>query len=131
MGNALEVITGSATAPGTTLTALSMYTGNTLNIRNYNPPSKAYLLANWAFNNGAGVFRTRSPRLHDNVQGIRQRVDATDPRPIYPRWGFEQNLYAQDSLIAELSGSATGGKIEIASMLLYYTDLPGIHARFC
>jgi hypothetical protein len=88
------------------------------------------LLATWAFNTGAGVFRVRSPRMHDNVQGLRQRVDAADPRPILPRQSFAQRFYPQDTLTAELSGSATAGKIEQASMLVYYGDLGGINGRF-
>jgi hypothetical protein len=131
MGQAIEVLTGFVTAPSTTLTALTMASGDSLTIRNTNLTTKVSLLSTWAFNNAAGVLRIRSPRLHDNVQGIRTRVDATDSRPIYPRWMFDQPLIPQDTLIAELSGSAVGGQIETASLLIFYADLLGVSGRFC
>lgn len=130
MPPALELLTGNATAPGTTFTGLTMATGNTLTIRSANMGSQISLLSAWAFNNGAGAFRIRSPRLHDNQQGIRMVVDATNASPRYPRYKFAQPLISQDVLTAELTGSSTSGKIECASLLVYYADLPGIAARF-
>jgi hypothetical protein len=130
MGQALEILTGNATAPSTTFTALTMATGNSLGIRSADVRSPVSLFALWAFNNAAGAFRLRSPRLHDNQQGIRVQVSATTPVPRYPRFGFMQKLIPQDILIAEITGSAVGGKIEMASLLVYYSDLPGINGRF-
>lgn len=130
MGQAIELLTGNATAPGTTLTALTMATGNSSTIRSAQLTSPVALLAAWAFNNAAGVFRIRSPRLHDNVQGIRMVVDSLDASPRYPRYQFAQPLIPQDQLTLELSGSAVAGKIECASLLVYYGDLPGVNARF-
>ena len=129
MGQAMEILTGNATAPSTTFTALTMATGNSLTIRSADVRSQISLLSMWAFNNGAGAFRVRSPRLHDNQQGIRVQVGATTPVPRYPRWKFLQALIPQDVLVAEITGSATSGKIEMGSMLVYYSDLPGINAR--
>jgi len=130
MGAALELLTGIATAPSTTFTGLTMATGNTLTIRSADPTSQISLLGAWAFNNAAGAFRVRSPRLHDNVNGIRMVVDATDASPRYPRYEFMQPLIAQDVLTAELTGSAVGGQIETGCILVYYANLPGIQARF-
>jgi hypothetical protein len=112
------------------LTALTMATGNSLSIRSADPNSMVCLLAAWAYNNGAGTLRIRSPRLHDNQQGIRMRIAATTPGPKYPMNRFLQRLIPQDVLTVELSGSATSGKIELASLLVYYADLPGIAGRF-
>lgn len=130
MGQALELVTGNATAPSTTFTGLTVATGNSLTVRSAPMTTKVSLLAAWAFNNGAGALRIRSPRLHDYNQGIRMIVDALDSSPRYPRYQFQQDLIPQDVLTAELTGSATGGKIECASLLLYYSDLPGIAGRF-
>src|SRR5437667_7975375 len=130
MGAALEVVSGQATAPSTTLTAWTVASGNSLTIRSASMQSTVKLLAAWANNNAAGILRVRSPRLHDNVQGIRMRVDASDVRPILPRHMFAQKLYPQDTLTVEQSGSAVGGQIESGSLLLYYADLPGINGRF-
>ena len=130
MGQALELIAGQATAPSTTFTAWTVASGNSLTIRSADVNSQVSLLAAWSFNNAAGETRIRSPRLHDNVDGIRYVVDATNSRPVYPRWKFMQALIPQDTLIVEQTGSAVGGKIEQGALLLYYQNLPGIMARF-
>jgi hypothetical protein len=128
MGLALEMITGKATAPGATLTALTMASGNSLTVRNTALTADIRMIDMWAFNNAAGIFRIRSPKLHDNVQGIRYRIDASDPNGLFPR-GAYQALTPQDTLIAEISGSATGGQIEQGFAQIWYSDLPGSQSR--
>lgn len=128
MPKAIDLITGRVTAPGATLTGLTMSAGDTLTIRNAPLDSMVRLLQVWADNQAAGTLRIRSPRLHDNVEGIRLDVSASDPKPLLPE-RFVQPLIPQDTLIAELSGSATAGDIESAAMLLFYDNLPGIAAR--
>lgn len=128
MGRALELVSGRVTAPGAVLTALTMAAGNSATVRNADLKSQIALLSTWVFNNAAGIWRIRSPKLHDNVQGLRYRITATDP---ISEWipGSFQKLVAQDNLTLELSGSAVGGQIEQAQMLIYYSDLPGNAAR--
>jgi hypothetical protein len=128
MGKAIEVLTGFATAPSTTFTALTMAAGNSRTIRNFEPGARAYLLAAWADVQGAGQLRIRSPFIHDNVQGIRLDTVAARVLPLLPV-GLKQPLQPQDELILELTGSATAGDIEQASLLIYYEDLPGADAQ--
>lgn len=129
MPRAIEIIGGQVTAPGATLTALTMFSGNSLTVRNSRQDAAVRLLNMWADNQAAGTLRLRSPDLHDNVQGIRLPIVASEPRPLLPGVG-KQHLTAQDQLIVELSGSATAGDIEQAFLLVQYDDLPGIEGRF-
>ena len=135
MGKGLEVITSFVTAPGAAFppaTPNAACSGNSLQIRSAAINSSVKLLNIWSFNQVAGTVRTRSPRLHDNVNGIRTRVPAASVLPKYPgliNMGFPQFLIPQDTLVVEQSGSAVGGQIESTSHLVYYENLPGISAR--
>ena len=126
---ALELLTGIATAPSTTFTSLTMAAGNSNTVRLAKPDSKIWLLNAWVDSQAAGNLRIRSPQMHDNVQGIRLGHFASEPYPLLP-WGTLQNLLPQDTMTLELTGSATAGDIETASLLVYYEDLPGIAGRF-
>lgn len=128
MPKGLEVVAGQVTAPGSTLTSLIMNAGNSSTVRMAPLNANVALLAFWGRNNAAGISRIRSPRLHDNVQGIRTRITATDPTYLQAM-GPWQRLIPQDTLTLELSGSATAGQIEQMALLIYYTDLPGVAAR--
>jgi hypothetical protein len=129
---ALEVLSGSVTAAGAALTAWTVNAGNSLAIRSAPLTSNVWLLEKWAFNDtAAGVLRIRSPRLHDNVQGIRSRIVNNDTEPLLSgaaAYGWRQKLVPQDILIAEQSGS--GANIDTGHLLVYYENLPGINARF-
>ena len=128
MGKALEILSGGVTAPAATLTALTMAAGDSLTVRDFSD-GDCRLVAFWATQQTtAGNLVLRSPRLHDNVRGI------TFGAPVinYPVQLFlppVQKLFAQDNLICQLSGSAVAGDIELASLLVYYSNLPGIDAR--
>lgn len=127
-GIALELVTGFVTAPSATLTAWTMASGNSLTVRNAPVDSMVRLLSAWALQQTVGYLRIRSPKMHDNVQGVRLRAPATNALPLLPL-GASQRLYAQDVLTVEQSGSATGGDIEQGSLLVYYDNLPGQDAR--
>lgn len=128
-GIALELLTGFVTAPSTTQTALAMNTGNSLTIRNTALNSNIRLLSAWADAQVRGILRIRSPKLHDNVQGIRLDTKANTIQPLLgPR--YSQALYPQDNLTVDLSGSATASDIETACLLVRYDDLPGQAGRF-
>lgn len=129
MPNALDTISGFVTAPSNVFTAWTMAAGDSLTVRNANPAKRSLLLAAWPWNNAAGTLRVRSPKLHDNVQGIRVNALANDvENEVWP--GVVQTLYPQDTLVVEQTGSATAGQIETGSLLAYYEDLPGVAARF-
>lgn len=126
MGLALEVIDTFVTNPSTTLTATTVFPGDTLTIRNFENPAQAWLVDTWASSATAGIYRIRSPRLHDNVQGIRFRTVAASVRALLTELEI-QDLYAQDTLIVEQSGGAA--ETDGCSLLVAYDNLPGSEAR--
>lgn len=126
MGQALDTIGGFATNPGATLTAITVSTGDSLTVRSFQFSAPAYLYEAFRQGGSAGVVRVRSPRLHDNVQGIRVRALANDPSPLLGR-EVNQILYPQDVLIAEITGG--GAETDVLALLNYYADLPGVSAN--
>src|SRR5256885_1491178 len=100
MGRAMEVISGYAVNPSSTFTALTMATGDSNAVRNFAPPNRAELVDQWALGATKGLIRTRSPRLHDNVDGVSLAYAAALPVPLWPAYNREM-LYPQDVLTLE------------------------------
>lgn len=131
MPRALEVIAGFATNPGATLTTLTMSTGLSATVRGTDISKGTWLLSSWAFCATAGEFRITSPRLHDQIQGIRNRVTAAFSGPLCPghtNGAFSQRLYAQDNLTMQISGG--GAELDCAAILVGYDDLGGVAGRY-
>lgn len=125
MGLAMEIITGKATNPAS-YTAVTMATGDSATVRNFPNPDTAYFLNAWALGATKGNIRVRSPRMHDNVQGIKASFAAATPVPVFDERMCEL-LYAQDSLTIEIQDAGT--ETDMLSMLMFYKDLPGTNAR--
>jgi len=121
-----EVINGYASDPSTTFTALTQSTGDSATIRNFLLSDMAYLEGMWTQCATAGVFRIRSPKLHDNVQGIRKRNIAAVTRQLFTGPN-EQELYPQDNLIVEITGGAS--EVDTGAFLVYYNNLPGASSQ--
>jgi hypothetical protein len=127
MGRALEVISGYEIAGGTTPTALTMNGSDSTTVRSFSSSETAKLIAMWAYTTLSGHFRIRSPRLHDNVQGLHIVSSALVTDPQLCSISFQQPLYAQDNLIFEaFTNAADAGDCEIGAALIYYPDLPGV-----
>jgi hypothetical protein len=127
-GPALDTITSTGTAINTTLAATTIATGDSFQIKNQTGNQPALLLQAWVDNQVAGEVRIRSPKMHDNVDAIRSRVQIGVLDPLLP-WGMAQPLYPQDVETVELAGSAVAGDIESVVQQVYYSDLPGQNAR--
>src|SRR5258708_3331810 len=133
MPRGLDTISGFVTAPGAVFTAWTLATGDSLAVRAAVPNSNIWLVGAWFWNQVVGVARVRSPRLHDNVQGIRMRVPVNivnQKLPNLRNGNAAQKLFTQDTLIVEQTGSAVAGQIETGSLLIWYDDVPGIAGRF-
>ena len=129
MGQALEVIGVSGTAIGATLAAATAVTGDSLAVRSSPPEKLTRLIQCWTDVQVAGTARIRSPRMHDNVQGIRLDTIISDLYPRLPR-GVTQRVYANDVLNVDLAGSTVAGDIEYVLLMLLYEDLAGAAGRF-
>ena len=119
----LNVLTGRVTNPGSTLTALTADTGDSFTVKSFSFGDSAWILDAWAQTATIGVFRIRSPRLHDIAQGIRLRTSTAAARSLLPR-PLNQPLKPQDQLTVE--GSGGGAETDVFSFLVYYAtpDLP-------
>ena len=131
MPRAIECIAGFVTNPGSTLTTVTMSSGQSATVRGTDTTKGTWLLSTWAFVGTAGELRITSPRLHDQAQGIRNRVTAALSAPLIPGFNngsYAQRLYAQDNLTIQESGDAAA--IDCANLLIGYDDLAGIAGRF-
>lgn len=122
MGIGFFLTTGRVTNPGATLTAITSNTGDTLQVPSFNKSSPAYLENAWAHEASPGVLRIRSPKLHDNVQGLRLTVPSAQAYPLLPM-EVDQPLVTLDTLIVELSGG--GAETDVAVLQQYITDMDG------
>ncbi len=129
MGSALEHISGT-NGNNAALTNLVMNTGDTLTIRaTIDQTKNIWLLSAWYMVTAAGFFEIHSPRMHDNVHGIRVRVPLNNA---LPQWSLAAptRMYTLDTLVVQAAGTSGVGSISPMSLLIYYEDLPGIQARF-
>jgi hypothetical protein len=124
----MDTVTSTGTAIGAVLAATTIATGDSFQVKNTNQNAPAWMLNWWAKNQAAGEVRIRSPKMHDNVDNLRARVQSGLVFPLGPM-GTRQRLYAQDVMVVELAGSATAGQIEDVVQLLYYEDLLGQKQR--
>lgn len=124
---AIEVVGGRATNPGAGPTALTANTGGSFVVRNTALGGGVFLDGLWCKEATAGFVRLRSPRLHDNVQGLRFQVAANQQFNLlgdFPR----TRLVPQDALTFEIGGGAA--ETDTACFLVAYDTLPGADGRF-
>lgn len=125
MGAILETLTGRATNPAA-LSQLTMNTGDSLAIRAFGEAVVAKVEGLWTQQATAGFARVRSPRMHDNVQGIRLTSPAALPQNLMPN-ELEQRVYQTDTLIAEIQGG--GAEVDAMAIQMYYDGVSAGAAR--
>lgn len=124
---AIDTILVSATNPGAGgIVGSTTNSGDTLSVRNFNPPDTAYLENIIRMGTTAGFVQVQSPLLHDNVQGIRI-TPSESPSVFSLPAEMTQTLQAQDTFQVTIAGGAA--EADIAVLSLYYTNLPGAAAR--
>lgn len=123
MGLGIEVVAGRVVNPGAALTAVTADTNNTLTVRDAPDTSAIWLEDIWSQNATGGELRITSPRLHDNLQGIRCQIPAGVIRGAFAD-EMRHRLYANDPLTVQLSGG--GAETDVACLMVYYEDINGI-----
>jgi len=120
---AMEVVAGRVLNPGASLTAVTADTGNSFTVRDAPDTGAVWLEEIWAQQATAGEVRFLSPRLHDNVQGMRFQSPAAVIRSFL---GDEarQRVYPNDPLTIAQSGG--GAETDCLAFLMLYEDITGI-----
>lgn len=122
MGLASYLVSGRVTNPGAVFTAITVNTGDSLQIPSFNRAAPAWLENVWAQEGTPGVLRIRSPKLHDNVQGLRLIVPETAAKPLLAD-EVDQAIVSLDVLTVEMTGGAA--ETDVAVLMFYITDMDG------
>lgn len=128
---ALDTISGGVATVVGVPTAIVPAVGDSLSVRSYPNEAVAYLeniCLQGAVQANIGSFRVRSPRMHDNVQGIRLSPGELISAYSLPAQAA-QKLYPVDNLIAEVVG-ATAVEAQQMALFVYYSQLPGSDAPY-
>lgn len=132
MGQGLEIVgVSSVNVAAATAQAMAALNGQSLNVRATANGSAPVTLTSVATDfQDAGDFRIRSPRMHDDVNGIRVAAPAGLPTVALAEY-FDQALYSQDNLIAEavFTVAPTVAHISLGYLTVLYDDVPGIAAN--
>jgi len=123
-----ELLSWSATAPGTSGAAATALTGDSLVIKNNRQADGPALIALWGMQQATGSQQITFPSGHDTTRGYRygQRIADTSRRLAH---GTALFATAQEQLSITVAGSATAGDVELGHALVHYPDLPGVQNR--
>lgn len=128
MGVAIDTVLAFSTqgAASAFPTALAATVGDSLTVRAFDPPARAFLDNVIYSAGGAERVRIKSPMFHDNVTGITFEPAEIPSMHLFPR---EANLevVSGDTLTVQ-GGIAAAGTI-VAGLQFYYTNLNGQSAR--
>jgi len=122
----IELVSYSATAPGSSGAAAAAVTGDSLIIKNSR--TKASILQWWAKNQTAGFHQLIAQSLHDTTRNYRVNVGADELDPRIAQ-GSSIQPQPQEPLSMTIAGSATAGDVELGCLLVHYKDLPGVNMR--
>jgi hypothetical protein len=129
---AIETVAGFLSdANAATAQAFTAATTQSFNVRAASPNSGISMQALWAPFQDAGDIRIRSPRMHDDVNGLRYAAPVA-LSDLVAEEDWSEPLYSQDTLIVEgvFTVAPTAGHISTVFMQIYYDDLPGIQGNF-
>jgi hypothetical protein len=117
----MQILTGGVTAPSTSLTDLTMFTGDSKTV--LSGMGRAFIMNAWSFSQAAGYLTVHSPKMHDDQTGMKMRHISQLPMSLWPI-PFKQEVGAQDVLTLAATGSATASDQETHHLLMHY-QTPG------
>lgn len=126
MPNAVQTIAGFFNAGAAGTNVATPAAGDSFQVPSFSLSSKAYLESIYAAGTLFDFLRIRSPRMHDNNQGLRLRVGTTLQRNLIPP-GFNEVLYPSDTPTVELDSTGIG--VQGILVDYGYDDLPGVAPR--
>ena len=124
----IEVQGYFATAAAVAGTAAAACNGDTLTVKNARIGSKIVLVDAVAFYGSLGELRVVGPHMNDTTQGIRMPVV---PAVSHCLMGgpMGEPMWPQDTLVVTMFGTAFAAEVDVAGLVFWYEDLPGITAR--
>lgn len=123
---AIDTVLTSVANPGTSFTATTAASGDSLSVRAFPTSSKAMLAHVIRSGTTKGGIRVRSPRMADNVTGINFQTSEDPSSLLLPRESW-QGLFPSDTLIVEVTGGTA--ETDLGILGTYYESLPGSDAR--
>ncbi len=128
MGLAIDTAVFAVTNPGATPSNdnTTAATGDSKQVRNFTPTSRAYLEFISRQGTTAGFVRVMSPRMHDVSRGLTFLPNETPAVKLFP-FETEQPMYSGDFLQITVSGGTA--EADAAAISIYYADLPGSDAK--
>lgn len=126
MGRAIEMLGFRVANPGSTFTAVTTATGDSLTVRTFNQASGAML--EHATRQGAtsGGWRILSPVLHDNNTGI-TLITAETPSVMLAPDFIGQPMKSGDTLTVQGTGGTA--ETEVGTITIDYNDVDGLAAK--
>lgn len=122
MGVAFETVGFTATNPGSAATAVTMASGDSATVRTFPQTSRAHLMWVTRIGTTEGYVQILSPKLHDNVIGLRFRCSET-PAVVQMPPESMQRMYSGDTLVINLTGGTN--EKDAGALTIHYDDLPG------
>lgn len=126
MPRALQVVSGFFTAAGAGTNTVTPAPGDSFTLAAGTAEGDINLEQIWAAGATNDFVRIYSPRMHDNVQGMRMQVGTQKYRPLMG-WNVDQPMYPADTPTVQVdaTGAGTGGIL----VMYEYMDLPGANQR--
>ena len=127
----LEILTGYTTNVAGVNTRVTMFGEDSNVVRTGVKTENIILLDMWAMaqSDVYGVWNVRSPRMHDNVNGIQMPMsrERDDRLPLFPLY---QRLITQDNLNIFMNTNVGEDEYANCHLLIYYEDLPSSQGNF-